>query len=146
MPLWREDQAPKAVHGVLTPGDPTRELLRAKYQVTVRYNSDTSLWEVATNADVGTKWVTTPSQVDYIPPICVRSFILYREVAGTEQDWATLQYDAPGIEGIWGANTAYLYQIRISNKLRTGTAYDKQLTRVYLAGSDSNFTEIYLDG
>jgi hypothetical protein len=141
MPLYHQDQSPLNYEAIMGAGNPVRELARAKCQIAIR--SHLTGWQINNWRDGG-GWELLPNQDVYVPTICVRAFTLYRTSQDTPEDWATVQYDAPGYGPDWQETNRY--QIAIVNTLRTGVPYYKQITKLWLAGSESNFNYIYLDG
>lgn len=141
MPIHHEGQSPLNYEAIMGAGNPVRELARAKCQVAIRAN--VAGWQI-NNWRTGGNWELLPTQDIYVPEICVRSFTLVRLTGSDYEDWSTVQFNTPGYGPSW--QTANRYQIAIQNTLRTGVPYHKQITKLWLAGSESNFNYIYMDG
>lgn len=120
----------------LAGGNPVHALLGAAGQVALRYNITAwqyNLWD-------GVGWRNCPDQAYWEPPIPVRAFTMLR----TNETDATIEFNLAGYGPGWGENET-LYQIHVVNTLPTRMQWTKRITRVYLAGSNSNFTELYMD-
>ena len=131
-------QVPVNYGALMSAGDPVRELIGARATVAVRNNGGT--WQYHLFDNTANKWLDLATQNSYVPPLHVKGITL---VSGTD-DWATVQYDAPGHGPYWKQNDEN--QCSIIRTMRTGVIHPIQVTKLWLLGSSSNFTEIYLDG
>jgi hypothetical protein len=121
-------------------GNPVHALLGAAGQVALRNNGGTyqyNLWD-------GTLWHDCPNQAEWEVPIPVRGIYLRRLTGQTVETEATIEFDFVGYGPGWGNNQT-MYQIKTINTLTTRQRHPYRIFKVYLTGSSSNFTELYMD-
>jgi hypothetical protein len=117
-------------------------------QVALRYSGAT--WQFNLWDNVG--WQTCPDQASWVPPILVRGVVMHRVVSEVTYTDAVIEYNSYSYgvgtvsERDFGYNgTVYpMYQSKISNLLTTRNRWVISPSRIWLAGSTSTFTEIYL--
>lgn len=139
-----KNQIPLIQHGNIPDGNAVVATLGEKGQISIRYN--VSAWQY--NLWDNTGWHNCSDQTSYVPPIPIRAILMIR----TGQIEATIEYDSPGYgEAVrnttgWGYNgsASPAYQTKIINTLPTQVQWVKCPTKIWLAGSSSNFTELYM--
>jgi hypothetical protein len=138
MPIRSQVQLPKFHFSNLPNGAENAAILGEGIQVALRYSG--GHWQE--NKWDGNGWQTLSNEDYYEPEIPVRGVVAINSTNLT----AVVQFDLVGYGSVtvdrWNDNVSY--QTGVINTLNAGQQYSKRITRVYLAGSSSSFTEIYL--
>ena len=141
MPQHKTTQSPIQYSAVMSGGgNPVDSTHGAKAHITLKLID--GVWNENRHDGIGWRVITT--QTDYIPDMSVRGINPIKVVAGEHEAVATLEYDLIGYGPNW--KESGMFQKGIFEPLATAIKHAIWATKIYLSGSQTDCTEIHLDG